>query len=567
MDQLVHQITSRLCRKLNEEQPYYTPADLTEAGMPDFLVSRIRLELEHNLRDSIVPPDSDWASMSAPDVRQAWALFLDAINGQVRLPHAFTRGVVESAVADLVDLLSQPLAHYPPYLFGTASALSYEEVQAQMRLVVVYPHLGLFLPRYMLKRGLNEISIDTYRHLLTQLDSRVCRNYSPLNWVQLLEPLFTLCGGEVEGELLARFFTEKKLPDQARWLRQIQDPLDSQQLVELLSRPVYRYDEPEAEAETDTTESASPQTEPEPKPEDDEPSRTDSLKTKVIPGSIAGAAFRESGPKKASSPTEQTAQHEDATVHEPTNLPEQSAEPHGSESEPQERPKNPSDEFENDGAPQGEDEQDVPLYQRLALDDDDNDDDETEADDASEHALPQAPAESGHPDTEDEGDEPDEPLSLPRFRNEESYPEEATEDASHENIRPIAGSETEGDIDDDDDDDEDNIPLWQRLRVDDDENEAEPHPPQTIGPAPDNARFEELYSFLQSDEDRFLREIFDSDRRAYIGALEQLSGFDNWRKAGKYLTNEIFRRYEIDMYKDVSIDFTDQLHRFFKNHA
>lgn len=561
MDQLVQQITARLYRRLNEEQPYFTPADLTEAGLPDFLVARIRLELERNLRDSIVPPESDWAGMSAPDVQQAWGLFLDAINGQVRLPGAFARGVVESAVADLVDLLSEPRKHLPGYLFGTDETLNEEQLSGRMRLMVVYPHLGLFAPRYLKKRGLSQLSRGQYSRLLTQLDERVCKGYSPLNWVQLLDPLFVLCGGEVEAELLARFFREKGLTVQAERLRKLPDPVDPQQLVELLSKPVFLA-EPAEQADPAVVgiPASKPKAEKPQEAEETQPSHA-----RVVPGSIAAAAYkklREQDSQKAET-APQAAQHPEP---EPEQAPVSTTAQEAIKPEPGTEPDTPDDaarwgsageevapaelhqkenNFPEDSAPgeehteaADEDPAEVPLYQRFAQDDDEEEEDIADHTEAEEHE-----------------DEDAEAHELPRLGTYGAQDDDEAEEES----------------DDEEDEDPDFIPLWQRLRIDSDtpsegdvENESENG---ALQPAPDNERFEALYAFLEEDEPRFLRDIFESDRRAYIGALERISGFDNWREAGKYLTNDIFRRYNVDMYKDVSIDFTDQLHRFFKNHV
>lgn len=569
MDQLVQQITARLYRRLNEEQSYYTPADLSEAGLPDFLIARIRLELERNLRESIVPPESDWASMSAADVQQAWGLFLDAINGQVRLPKSFARGVVESAVADLVDLLSEPRAHFPGYLFGSDETLSEEQLSSRMRLMVVYPHLGLFAPRYLKKRGLSQLSRSQYSRLLTQIDERVCKNYSPLNWVQLLEPLFTLCGGEVEAELLARFFREKGLTDQARRLQLLPDPVDAQQLVELLSKPFFR-----SESESEEPFLSAPAQFHEESPTLDKSGTTeqpenpaDALQpaTRVVPGSIAAAAYRklrnsaqETGSNQGSLKITPTSDKPGQTDSDDKPLVSSLERPDPETLDSQnisisEAITPETNDSEAEDASTGE----VPLYRQFAQEDEDTD--EVSAPEYESGSEPGPEEEEESEAFEDEAHIHE----LPRFGNY-GAPEE-----------PDVEPET-GDADEEEDAEADFIPLWQRLRIDNDTDEdyeknqhdADPDDGDAaLQPAPDSARFEALYGFLKEDEPRFLRDIFESDRRAYIGALERISGFDNWREAGKYLTNEIFRRYNVDMYKDVSIDFTDQLHRFFKNYA
>ncbi len=494
MEQAVKYITERFTRKLSRNQNYFTPSDLREAGFPTFLTERIRIELETNLADSVVPPETDWALMNAPDVTAAWENFLDAIHNQVRLPQAYAKGVMETCVNDLVDLLTEPRRHLPEYIFGSENELSAEQVSERVRKVVVYRHLAAFLPRYMQNKKLERISRDRYQRAMEQLDDKLSRKYSPLNWAQLFEPLFALSNGDIEPEFIARFFRDKDMLVMAARFDTLQDPVDNQRVIELLSLPVYSDDEYQ-------------------KPE-------------IVTAHIESAAAAQGDESDA----------------EPEPEPEEEAQP---ESESQQGPKDPepavklspaesgdeaaeADEDEHEHEHEDEDREDEPLYARLR-----------------------------NPDS-------DEDEKLPGINGKTG---EGSSKQKKSSFAPVS---------DTDNNDFENIPLWQRLSATDDngitdetkpEEEAEAKERSEPFEHPDSRKPKpgDIQEYLKDEQDQYVREIFKGDEEAYKSALTRLAAFSSWREAGKYLTNDIFRKNRIDMYKDVTVDFTDRLHKFFKN--
>ena len=79
MDQLIRNITSSITKQLSGSKSFFTPDDLREYDIPEFLVQRVEIEIYRNLNESIVPPHSEWADMSAGDVEEAWEQFIEAI--------------------------------------------------------------------------------------------------------------------------------------------------------------------------------------------------------------------------------------------------------------------------------------------------------------------------------------------------------------------------------------------------------------------------------------------------------------------------------------------------------
>ena len=72
-----------------------------------------------------------------------------------------------------------------------------------------------------------------------------------------------------------------------------------------------------------------------------------------------------------------------------------------------------------------------------------------------------------------------------------------------------------------------------------------------------------LSQWLATERSRFLHSIFNDSKLAWEQALIDLTVFDDWKSASKYLENEIFNKNRIDIYSEVAVDFTDYLHSYF----
>ncbi len=523
MNRAIRTVTEKLLRKLPRNEEYYTPDDMLEVGIPDFIVERVRIELEKNLADSILPPKSDWANMKAEEVTEAWQHFLDAIHNQTRLPASFAQGVMETAAADVLEILIEPRQSLPAYLFATKDILTFEEAEERAGWVVVYSHLGRFLPKYMTKRNLDVISKDRYAAVIRQLDEKLTKNYSPLNWAQLVDPIFVLFNGEVEPELLQRFFLDKDLKKFAKRFEGEKDTIDRQKLIEIISVPVFEDDEDEDD--TESTPVAAPataetgkKTEPEPDPETppaDEAEVSDEEKNSVIPAATVAEKSAEEEIEEDKSAAETEDDSEDVPLYKSRFVLDEEAEE--KDDEPAENEPEQEEEVSDD-------EDDLPLYARLK------------------------------PDEDEEEDEPEEPKSA------------------DEKIQQVIEEETE------EDEDVDAIPFWKKFadqngeegskiadQVPDEEEESESRIAGIRDAVPEDNEdeFGELLHQLSDDRQRFVKELFGEDDAAYEQTLESLSEFNNWRDAGKYLTNEVFRRNTIDMYSDIAVDFTDRLHKYF----
>ncbi len=237
MDRIIRSTTDHFLKKLDSERPFFTVEEVSQAGFPDFLVERIRLELIRNLRDSVNPPESDWADMQAPAVQDSWDHFLKAIREEVRLPASYARPVLESAIGDILELMVAPRAFLPDYLFGRDEELDFEGVRERCEWIVVYNYFSRVISRFMEKKGRDKLTREQARRIIQRLDERVTAHYTSLNWAQLFEPWFELIGEQLESDLFARFFRDKGLPGVARHFDLESGAIHRTRLIEILSKP------------------------------------------------------------------------------------------------------------------------------------------------------------------------------------------------------------------------------------------------------------------------------------------------------------------------------------------
>jgi len=235
MQQTIKNKTSELLAALPDEHLYYTPSDLQEAGFPAYLVDRIHLEIERNLADSVTLPESDWADMRAEHVVDAWNHFLNAIRTENRVPASYARTVIEGAIEEVLDLLTQPRSYIIEALFGREPSATYSQITNRKRFVVAYPILADALLRYMHRKGLEEITREKATYVINTVDDQLSNTFTPLKWAQHLDPVFTLLDNEVPSVLLTRYFVDRGMTSEAKWINKGQDVYSRSSFIERMS--------------------------------------------------------------------------------------------------------------------------------------------------------------------------------------------------------------------------------------------------------------------------------------------------------------------------------------------
>jgi len=611
MEQLIRNITTSITDQLSGDKSFYTPDELREYEIPEFLIQRVEIEIYRNLNDSIVPPHSEWADMSAREVEQAWEQFIEAIVAEVRMPASFATTVFETAIADVMEMILQPRKAIPEIIFGPQKKLTMQEVEKQISTVTVNSHLAQAVYKYMIRKDINEIEIGTARRIVMKVDERITANYNSLNWAQLLQPLFILAGPKVDTELFRIFFRDRNMDRISRRFDLLNGSLNKIEFIETLSSPdllneegyeddqvslfdVQQENEPDSGSRDNSA--SGPKTDVnKPTPKDSEryqdSSTADSAektgsepKQKVDSDTVPaeGNDLVESDNTGESNPDQDddNEENDDSLL---SSYQTETYQPEFNEEEPDGLVDRQRDEAEAEEVDIDEQDGDEPLYSRFDEGFDDQSEVEEETDDRFADRFT----------SEEEEDTDEEPDSTNEADDTEKLVVDAPETSavdSEEQVITGLGPDRESD----DNNDEDS-PIWQAFLGDEDHvkdddipeysefaeldeetgdeegasatikdsyDEDEPLIDLTVKDT-DVDSAEHLIGWLKDDEDRFTSHIFSGSEKAYEEALIDLNQLDNWKQASRFIEKEIFARNLIDMYDEEAVDFTDRLQIYF----
>lgn len=573
MNRISKHIAQKLIDKLPGDEQYYTLDDLRECGFPGFVVNRIQVELERNLADSIVPPRTDWANMNSDAVEDAWQHFIDAIRKEARLPASYARSILETAIEDIVCLLIQPRKNLPDIIFGTSEKLSYEEVVKQMDAIVVYQHFSSLIPRYMKRKDLQSIEKERCADIIARADKKLTSNYTPLNWAQMLDPLFKLLDNQIDSNLLRLFFEDKKMPDIARRFDIMNSSLNRAELIEMLSSPeLLDMEKPEADIDltTGTENLRRNKKDPADASEGLEVAvEENDLNKKEVPDAVGG--------NHHASTAEEDKEKEDSII----STLDQESESAGPESE--------------QGTTSGE--ESFSLNTIFSGDDDEKTEKQVKVEN-NERNLSLNDFFSEEPENKGGGYsiEKQEIQVADQYqeaekRNERKDWVEVENKTEEKELRENEDIEI-NEIPEDERAERETTPMWQRFmsheekqemefrKIEDQEAEKEkseepeeerdedgfveePIIDLTEDNEAEKTQSGQLRKLLIDEQDRFVEEIFSGSEEAFDEAVEEIAAKDNWRSASRYIEKEIYKRNLVDMYSEAAVDFTDRLQSYF----
>ncbi|MEX0778862.1 MAG: hypothetical protein WD491_05090 [Balneolales bacterium] len=237
MQQTTEQVTTILMGKLPENVDYLTTGELLNAGFPDFLVKRIRLELDVFVSASLNLHKNEWLDIEDDAVKDAWNRFIEEVDSRVHLPMSYARKVIQKAVADVLLMLVEPRASLAEFIFSNANTLSPKKVVNSSESIPVYRHFGSALPRFMEKKNLTVMSKEQCSHFITALDEKLIARYTSGNWEKVFEPWFVLMGAELNPQLLQQFFNDKNEKQIANSFGRETNPLPLHQILQIIARP------------------------------------------------------------------------------------------------------------------------------------------------------------------------------------------------------------------------------------------------------------------------------------------------------------------------------------------
>ena len=624
MDQLIRSTTEHFLSMLEDQREFFSPDELVEAGLPDFLVKRIEMELIRNLQGSVNPPESDWADMSARAVQKAWDHFLKAIHDEIRLPASYASSVLESSLADIVEMMVTPRAFLPDYIFGNERELDRQTIRERCEWIVVYTYFSTALPRFMDKKQREKLTKEQADRLIERLDERVTAHYTSLNWAQLFEPWFALFGEKVEPGLFAKFFRDKGKPGVARLFEAETNPLNRTRLIEILSRPqldeiddefadfgedllsakenrmqtpeavkekdiVKKSEDPKEEKKERTSEEKKIQEKKAGEKMDEEKKAEEKMtegkkiesekESESLKSDKKGVASEEAKPVNVKTDTSDAK----ATHVEKNAGATKADEKTKAEGKKEADQKNESDDSKKvhpaDGDGTRAEEREREKGRGIEKDKEKEKDRNKTKSEKGDIVLPDegvgipeevinlAESEEKKPETDDD----DEGNLISRFQksngNDEDEPplhstlKTGSDQIDEEEEESIPLYSRIRSSDEEEEEDEDKVPIWQRFTRD--ETDADDKTGAGDSASKKSDEVTKVRSYVGDMEEEFIEELFGGDQGAFLEAIEQISRLNSWREAGNYISREVFDRNMIDIYSDTAIYFTDRMQTYF----
>lgn len=529
MNRTIRDITDHLCELLPEDQQYYKLDNLRSWGFPAFIVERIKVELERNLAESMRLPETDWANMQSKVVQNTWQRFISAIREEAWLPASYAKSVIETAVADVLEMLIQPRQSIPEIVFGADNKLTKSQVVERVHALVVYRHFARLLPLYMEKKGMERLTKEKCSEIIAKTDEKVTARYTPLNWAQMLEPLFILLKEKVDSSLIRMFFEDKHMEHKAKKFAHLDESVNRAQLIEMLSSPesiLKGDDDDESEPETEHAEKPRENIDAFQRgfPNDDESSMKEECDSS-------------DGTEEAVSvPLSHTSRESRAEFqHQENSLNTFFAD---EDKEDPDRDVYSETEEENYSINHGFEENEEEQQRKGAdadFDDDTSVDPERKENDAEADGQEFTAKEDPHEESFESGkEEKAETPMWQRFMSSEElrdFEEEETFISAESDFieEPLFGTATEDQL-----------------------GEAE---------------ISKLKNRLSDEREYFVEKIFRGSEEAFEEALAKIAAKKEWRGASRYIEEEIFRRNLVDMYSEEAIDFTDRLHSYFNERS
>lgn len=544
MERIVRLVTKNLINRLPTEKEFFRLDQLHKLDFPDFIVDRIGVEMDQNLDDSIVPPYTEWADMKNKNVQDAWDDFVEAIRSEARLPGAYAPSVVESAVSDCMDMLIQPRKKIPEIIFGTDKALDRETLEERSKSVVVYRHLALAPVKYMYRKDMQAITYEQCSRIIDTVDEKLVSRYNALNWAHLLEPFFELMGDTFDTNLLRIFFQDKKRPRFARKFDEMNSSISRSGLIEVLSSAEL-IEDPEKddlmEALFGEESSGAPKKEEEPT---------------GIGLDISRISRKQDPPQEEDDevPLHSRFMFDESAIYEPET---------DEEEEPEEESRSFNAMFKDlDHVREKESEEAEPTGE-------------------SEESEEKPAASENKTEPVQSGTNHIKPVDADAAEEAHASENEGKEEA----IELVKQFEQVKDSDDDSilseteppDENQEETYIWKNFMQDEEEEEVDEETMDVFedsenevfaelseeGAGPEISRAEDLKNWIGNNADRYINELFQGSETAFEEAIEEIAEFSEWKAATRYIEKEIFSRNLIDMYDEVAVDFTDQLHSFF----
>lgn len=582
MQNVIDQITDQLVSLVKSDKSHYNPNELLKAGIPSFVVERIRLFLEDKVREEIGSPSIKWFDADARLVSEAFQDYLNSAISSSFIPKSELYKVVAGVVTGIIDVFIEPRKKMAEYIFRDDDELSLSELELRSERVTIYKHFGTAIPLYMRKKKLDTLTKERCKLLIQKLDEKLVASYSAEDWAQKLEQLFILFGGKVHPMLLVTFFEDKGLFGMAGRFESYSDPMTKDFFIEILSKQDFKemrddakqlgFDVEQEITETTLGKSFTEKLNPEEAEQEDgtlanlysegslsDEEMTDLLADIASEGVIGVEEFEHVDSLNklfALSSEEEENQVSETSEEIAAQLKKEGQDDAEEIVEFRENLISILDQakssFENISKPEVEEEFITEDEKEIKVDDDlanvFADDPEPEEDEIEEETIFEESAENEIVESEAE----EKPIWA-QFINDD-----------HMDV--LMGGERSKNREAD---------LEEEFGSEDEEIEVEDM-------YSENSFLEEESIFEQVEEieqtvkiehiltDRkaeFIKVIFKGSESSYIKALQKLEKFGSWKETSGYIQKEIFAKNEVDMFSGATVDFTDRLHQYFNERS
>ncbi|MEX0719444.1 MAG: hypothetical protein WD059_02170 [Balneolaceae bacterium] len=542
MHQTVEKIIDRLMGAVKTDKPYYALKDLISAGFPPFIVERIRVRLNEKIEEDLIFPQTEWAELELKLVAEAWEDFQQTAFSNSRIPKEELYTVTGSVITEIVKVYLEPRQHMAEYIYKGTDELDFNELESRTNRLTIYKHFGRAIPLYMQKRNLKTLEKKRCKLLIHNLDASLVASYSAEDWAQVLKLLFDLFGGKIHSSLIQLFFEDKGLFLTAKTFNELNEEINQKRFVEILSYPDLLNVQLQEKFRDKYREELIAQKNRFDQPDKEVVGEIDEKEQKLLDSFLGD--YKEEEPltnEESLNALFRSEQNDKSIVEdlEGSNGEEELIKPSTKEKagETQRFRENLTSVLDLAAS----------SYQNLA----------------HEEEEPKVGIEKKSKDQKKpvKGSGKEKKKPSPKKKKAEAPEEKQAEDADEKPMWQQFISPEQMDLvmgnKEDEQDDESGILVEEDDFIDE---------PIVDFSSEGEATVPDLRVHLLGQEVFYIEELFEGSESTYERVLARIIVHDNWEEAAEYIQKEVFSSEKIDMYSDAAVDFTDQLHSYFKEY-
>ncbi len=520
---MLREVSDSLFESLIETFPPnrpYSRSDIEQDPMPPLLAHFLSQTLHYKLDvevEHLRTVRSKWFDYDHADVQSAHQAFVASLARHMRIPAEEWRATLKRSTKLVFAHLILPTHTLAEYVFQDEDApLPAPVIYRQLSFFAAYPYLKEAIETFMKQRQLKEIDRSRFSSLLVQIDKHMTANYSSVDWLRLLRPMFDLMKRVpytnkqgVPIDLLVMFFGDKDAYEIQERLSvekelhrsELIDPSTLQKVIEGSVEPYIQHVD-------------SQQDEPEKKPappgasqQSSEPAGNDGEDTVVMPRPQPAPASR---PKEGASNEPRPLWEQFQETPNPAGPPKS---PNGAPAaKPVEEPKGP-----------------VPLWMQF---------------------------QKGSPKPAP-GNVPVDKKQQPAEQQKPARPRTAA--APSPSAAPPGGGppKAPGPVRPD-------PPSGTAVSDQTSSSEGDTKPPQSRPMTLEQLEFAVLGLYGSSNRDMFVEHLFSGSRDEYLRLLHRLKETNTWQEASGLIAQDIFKKHNVNIYSPAAIMFTESVEEQYK---